>query len=135
LLNDGLKTYIDATGSKAALNLTFVDQRSVLLHTWIGTDPWNSDHFPISIEYNGISELRKGSKKASRLHKKDMDWTAIMERGKEKITEVEMHNGRNRERNIKEWYENFIQIIKGKLEETTPKKKGNTTSEMEDKGK
>jgi hypothetical protein len=41
LLNDGSQTYIsDATGSKAALNLTFVDPRSALLYTWkVGTDP------------------------------------------------------------------------------------------------
>jgi hypothetical protein len=33
LLNDCSQTYIpDATGSKAALNLTFVDQRSALLY-------------------------------------------------------------------------------------------------------
>jgi hypothetical protein len=54
LLNDCSQTYIpDTTGSKAALNLTFVDQRSALLYIWkAGTDPWNSDHFPIYIEHN-----------------------------------------------------------------------------------
>jgi hypothetical protein len=51
LLNDSSQTYIsDATGSKAALYLTFVDQRSALLYTWkVGTDPWNSIHYPINI--------------------------------------------------------------------------------------
>jgi hypothetical protein len=41
LLNDSSQTYIsDATGSKAALDLTFVDPRSALLYTWKdGTDP------------------------------------------------------------------------------------------------
>jgi hypothetical protein len=42
---------------------------------------------------------------------------------KEKITEVKRDNGWNRERDVKEMYENMIQIIKGKLEETTPKRK------------
>jgi hypothetical protein len=46
-----------------------------------------------------------------------------MEKVKEKITEVKTPNGWNRERDVKERYENFIQIIKGKLEETTPKRK------------
>jgi hypothetical protein len=32
------------------------------------------------------------------------------------------HNGWNRERDVKEKHNNFIQIIKGKLEETTPKR-------------
>jgi hypothetical protein len=36
---------------------------------------------------------------------------------------VKTHNGWNRERDVKEMYENFIQIVKGKLEETTPKRK------------
>jgi hypothetical protein len=35
------------------------------------------------------------------------------------------HNGWNRERNVEERYENFIQMIKGKLEATTPKRKNN----------
>jgi hypothetical protein len=70
----------DATGSKAALDLTFVDPRSALLYTWkVGRDPRNSDPFPIGIEYNGIIDPRKGSKKASRLHNKDTDWTAFMD--------------------------------------------------------
>jgi hypothetical protein len=65
LLNDGSQTNIsDAIGSKAALDLTFVDPRSALLYTWkVGTDPWNSDHYPITIEYNGTTEPGKGSKK------------------------------------------------------------------------
>jgi hypothetical protein len=42
---------------------------------------------------------------------------------KEKITEVKKHNGWNRERDVKERYEYFIQIIKGKLRETTAKRK------------
>jgi hypothetical protein len=72
LLNDGSQTYIsDATGSKGALDLTFVDPRSALLYTWkVGTDPWNSDHYPITIEYNGTIEPGKGNKRASRLHNK-----------------------------------------------------------------
>jgi hypothetical protein len=67
-------TYIsDATGSMAALDLTFVDRRSALLYTCkVGTDPWNSDHYPITIEYNGTIEPGKGSKKASRLHNKTL---------------------------------------------------------------
>jgi hypothetical protein len=97
LLNDGSQTYVyisDATGSKAALDLTFVDPTSVLLHTSkVGADPWNSDHFPISIEYNGIIERGKCSKEAFGLHNKDTDWTAFMEKVKEKITEVKIRYG------------------------------------------
>jgi hypothetical protein len=62
---------------------------------------------------------------ASRWHNKNTDWTAFVEKVKEKITEVKTHHGwnrANRERDIKERYEKFIQIIKGKLEETTPKR-------------
>jgi hypothetical protein len=67
------------------LDLTFVGQRSVLLYTWkVRTDPWNSDHYPIIIEYNGTIELGKGSKKASRLHNKNTDWTAFTEKVKRK---------------------------------------------------
>jgi hypothetical protein len=80
-----------------------VDQRSALLYTSkVGTDPWNSDNYPISIEYNGIIEPGKGSKKASRLHNKDKDWIAFMEKVKEKITDVKTLNGWNRERDVKE---------------------------------
>jgi hypothetical protein len=114
LLNDGSQTYIsDATGSMAAHDLIFVDPRSALLYIWkVGTDPWNSGHYPISIEYNSIIEPGRGSKKASRLHNKDTDWTAFMGKVKDKIMEVKTHNGWNRERDVKE-----------------------TTSEMEDKEK
>jgi hypothetical protein len=35
----------------------------------------------------------------------------------------------------KERYENFIQLITGKLEETTPKRKTKTISEMEENEK
>jgi hypothetical protein len=42
---------------------------------------------------------------------------------KEKITEVKTHNGWKRERDVKERHKNFIQIIKGKLVETTHKRK------------
>jgi hypothetical protein len=51
LLNDGSQTYIsDATGSKAVLDQTFADPRSALLYTLkVGTDPWNSDHYPITV--------------------------------------------------------------------------------------
>jgi hypothetical protein len=57
-----------------------------------------------------------------------------MEKVKEKITEVKTHNGWNRERDVKKRYENFMQVIKGKLEETTPKrKKTKTISEMEER--
>jgi hypothetical protein len=52
----------------------------------------------------------------------------------EKITDGKTHNGCNRDRDVKERYENFMQIIKGKLEETNPKKK-RPTLEMEDKEK
>jgi hypothetical protein len=113
-----------ATGSKAALNITFVDQRSALLCTWkVGTDPLNSANFPIFIECKGVTEQRKSSRKAYRLHNKETDWTVFMEKVKEKITEVKTHNGRNRERDVRERYENFIQIIKGKLKGTNPKRK------------
>jgi hypothetical protein len=126
LLNDGSKTYIsEATGSKAILDLTFVDPRSALLYiyTWgVETDPWNSYHYPICIGYDGITEPGNGSKKASRLHNKDIDWTTFMEKVKEEITELKTHNGWDRERDIKERYDDFIQIIKGKFEETTPKR-------------
>jgi hypothetical protein len=118
LLNDGSQTYIsDAAGSKAALDLTFVDPRSALLYTWkVRTDPWNSDHYPISIEYNGIIEP------GERQHNKDIGWTVFMEKVKEEIAELKTHNRWNRERDVKERYDNFIQTIKGKLEETTPKR-------------
>jgi hypothetical protein len=46
-----------------------------------------------------------------------------VEKVKEKITEVKTHNEWNREMDVKERYENYIQIIKGKLEYTTPKRK------------
>jgi hypothetical protein len=95
-----------------------------LLYTWtIGTDPWNSDHYSILIEYNGIIQPGKCSIGASKLQNKDTDWTAFMEKVKEKITEVKTHSSWNRERDVKERCENFIQIIKVKLEETTPKRK------------
>jgi hypothetical protein len=63
-----LRHISDATGSKAALNLTFADLKiSKHCHTWkVDTDPWNSDRFPISIDYNGVIEPRKGSKRASK---------------------------------------------------------------------
>jgi hypothetical protein len=78
-----------ATGSKAALDLTYVDQKSALLCTWkVGTDHLNSDHFPIFIEYKDVIEPRKGSKKAYRLHNKNTDWTTFMEKVKEKIMGV-----------------------------------------------
>jgi hypothetical protein len=127
LLNDGSQTYISiATGSKAVLDLTYVDPRSALLCTWkVGTDPWNNDDFKIFIEYDGIIEPRKGSERASRLQNKETDWTALMGKVKEIITEVQTHNGWNGEMDVKESYENIIHIFKGKLEETAPKKKNN----------
>jgi hypothetical protein len=39
-----------------------------------------------------------------------------MEKVEEKITEVKTHNGWKREKDVKERYENFIHIIKGKIE-------------------
>jgi hypothetical protein len=99
LNNDNQIRITDATGSTADLDLTFVGSRSALLYAWkVGTDLWNSGHFPISIEYNGIIEPRKGSKKAFRPHNKDTDWTAFTKEVKEKIVEVKTHNGWNRER-------------------------------------
>jgi uncharacterized protein (DUF608 family) len=96
----------------AAVDLTFMYPRSALLYTWkFGTDPWNIDHYPISIEYNGVIEPGQGSRKAPRLHNKDTDWIAFMEKVKEKEKEVKTHNGWNSERDVKERYENFIQII------------------------
>jgi hypothetical protein len=128
-LNDGsqIRVYIsDATGSKAALDQTFVDTRPASLGTWKdGTDAWISDHYPITIEYKGTIEPGKCNKKASRLHNKNTDWTAFMEDVKEKITEVKTHNGWKRERDMKEMYKNCIQMFKGKLEETTAKRKNN----------
>jgi hypothetical protein len=109
LLKDGSQTYIsDATGSKTGLDLTFVDPRSALLYTWtVGTDPWNSDHYPITMKYNGTIEPGKGSKKASRLYNKNPDWAASMEKVKDKVTKVKTHNGWIRERDVEEIYENF----------------------------
>jgi hypothetical protein len=46
-----------------------------------------------------------------------------MEKVKNRITEVKTRNGWNRERDVKEGKDNFIQIIKGKLEQTAPKRK------------
>jgi hypothetical protein len=87
LLSDGSQSYIsEATGSKAALDLTFVDPRSALLCTWkFATDSWNSDHFPISIEYNGIIDPRKGSKKASRPHNKDTNGLHLWKKLRKKL--------------------------------------------------
>jgi hypothetical protein len=120
LLNNGSQTYIsDATGSKVAFDLIFVAPRSALLYIWkFGTDPWNSDHFPISVEYDGIIEPRTGSKKASRLHNKYTDWTAFMEKVREKITEVEMHNGWNRERGMKRKDTRILSTFKTKNKNT-----------------
>lgn len=125
LLHDGSQTYIsDTTGSLTALDLTFVNQRSALLYTWmVETDPWNSDHFAIFIKYNGIIGPRKGSKNACRLHNNYNDWTTFMGRVKESILEVKTRNRWNRERDVKEKYDNFMKIIKGKLEENSPKRK------------
>lgn len=76
----------------AALYLTSVDPRSALSYTCkVGIDPWNSDHFPISIVHNGIIEPKKGAN-GFRLHNKDTFWTAFMEGVKEKITKVKRHN-------------------------------------------
>ncbi|PNF30200.1 hypothetical protein B7P43_G08428 [Cryptotermes secundus] len=41
----------------------------------------------------------------------------------EKIREVKTHDGWNRERDVKERYDHLIQIIKGKVADTTPKRK------------
>jgi hypothetical protein len=97
--------------------------RSALLYTWeVGTDPWNNGHYPISIKYNGMIEVGKCSKKASRLCNKNTDWAAFMEKVKLK-TEVKTHNGGDRERDGKERFEKCIQTNKGKLEENTPKRR------------
>jgi hypothetical protein len=119
-LNDGSQIFIsDVTESKAALYLTYVDPRLSLLYTWnVGTDPWNSDHFPIYIEYNGIIAPRKGS----RMLLDCIIKTVFMEEVKKKIMEVKMHNKWDSERDVKEMSDNFNQIIKRKLEETTPKR-------------
>jgi hypothetical protein len=47
------------------------------------------------------------------LHNKDTDWAAFIEEVKEKVVEARTHNGWDRERDVKERDENFIQIIKG----------------------
>jgi hypothetical protein len=76
---------------QAALDLTFVDQRSALLYTWkVETDPWNRDHLSIYIEYNGITGSRKGSKKASGLHNKSSTGLPLQKKF-EKIMEVKRH--------------------------------------------
>jgi hypothetical protein len=111
LLNDGFQTYIsDATGSMAAPDITSMDSTSALFYTWkVGKDPWNSDYFSVTIEYNGIIDQEKPAKRLLYCkYNKDMDWTAFMEKIKEKITEVKTQNGRNKERDVKERYENFI---------------------------
>jgi hypothetical protein len=64
------------------------------------------------IQYNSTLEPGKGSKEASGLHNKNTGWTSFMDKVTEKITQVKTHNGWNRERDVKERYENFIQIIK-----------------------
>jgi hypothetical protein len=46
-----------------------------------------------------------------------------MEKLRKKIREVKMHIGWNREGDVKERYESFNQISKGKLGETTPIRK------------
>jgi hypothetical protein len=119
LLNDGSQTHISyTTGSKAALDLTFVDPRSALLYTWkVGRDPWKSDHYPIFIEYNGIIEQGNAAKRLL-----DCIINTLIGLPLRKKLKVKTHNGWNRERDVKERYENSIQIIKGKLEETTLKK-------------
>jgi hypothetical protein len=73
--------YIQSHEEMAAVHTYhFVNPRSALLYIWkVRADPWNRDHYPISTECNGIIQPGKGSKKASRLHNKDTDWTAFME--------------------------------------------------------
>lgn len=101
-----------------------MDPGSALVYTWkVGTDPWNSDHYPIFIEYNGKIEPKECSRKASRLHNKHTDWSVFMDKVIEKIREVKTHDGWNRERDVKERYDHLIQIIKGKVADTTPKRK------------
>jgi hypothetical protein len=74
-----------------------MDLTEALLYTWkVGTDPWNSDHCPISIEYNGIIEPRKGSKKASRFHNKDTGWTVFMEEVKKSRKSKHIMRGTDR---------------------------------------
>jgi hypothetical protein len=68
---------------------------------------------------------RERQQKASRLHTKHTDWTVFTKKVKEKIAEVKTHDGWNRERDVKERYDNVIKIIKGKLAETTPKRNRN----------
>jgi hypothetical protein len=46
------------------------------------------------------------------LYNKDTDWTAFMEKVKEKFMEIKTHNGLNREMDVKKRYENFFQITK-----------------------
>jgi uncharacterized protein YpmB len=80
-------------------------KRSALSYTWkVGTDLLNIDPFSIFFEYNDVTEPIKGSKKASGLHNKDTDLTVFIEKVKEKITAVKVHNGWNRERDGKERY-------------------------------
>jgi hypothetical protein len=50
LLNDGSQTYLsDATGSKAALDLTFVDPRTALLFSWKALGMSTIFQFPSSV--------------------------------------------------------------------------------------
>jgi hypothetical protein len=64
LLNDCCQTYIfNTTQSMAAITLTFVNPRSGLLYSWkVGTDPRNSDYFPISIKYTKKWQRKRNNK-------------------------------------------------------------------------
>jgi hypothetical protein len=113
----------DTTGSKAALDLTLWTQDQ---HCYIRGR--YSDHIPISIEYNCITEPGKVSKTAP-------IGLPLWKKLRKNITEVETHNEWNREKDVEERYENCTQIIKGKLEETTLKRKIENNLENGGQGK
>jgi hypothetical protein len=58
------------------------------------------------------------------LHNKNSDWTAFIEKVKEINHGSQNTYEWNRNRYVKERYENFIQIIKGIFEETTTERCG-----------
>jgi hypothetical protein len=113
-----------AAGSTAALDLTFVNPVSAQLYSYRegSNRPQDIDHFSVFIEYNGVIERRKDSRTSTILHRiKDIDLSAFMEKDKRKNHGIRTHNGLHRDRDVREKYENFIQIIEENLGEITPK--------------
>jgi hypothetical protein len=70
--NDDSNKHISSCRIKGSPRPTFVDLRSAVFYIWkVGTDTWISDHYPITIEYDGTIEPGKDSIKASTLHNTD----------------------------------------------------------------